>query len=597
MVDARGVQHFSYANNGLKYAYRNGSSWVVQYVDLSPRVGWWNSLAVDKSFHPHISYYDETNQDLKYAYHNGTAWQIQTVDSGGSIGQYTSLALDASDHPHITYYDLTNFKLKYATYNGSAWQFQVIDDGGPFGSLAIDSGGVLHVSYIDRDAKLRYAFRIATSWTIRTNLDPGARQFWKTSTSLAVDQFSTPHIAYRDDNAGALKYVYFDGAAWQPEVVDTPSGEYSAIALGAAGPHILYTRALAAPTLRHARRAVNKTWVLETLEEGAKAGEINSLALDSAGHPHIAYTKWFSSSKSFLRYAFHDGVAWQFTTVDSVGNVGQNPSLALTKTGEPCIAYSDQTNWRIKYASRSGGVWQTQVVSPDPNYADYPSLAIDGDDTPHIAYIGFGPVLRYAVRIGGMWAAEVVGGTSHPAYPSLALNAAGEPHISYYESYAGDLGYATRISSAWQVTTIESTGDVGGWNAVKVDSAGRPHIAYQNQTNCDLKYAYHNGTSWQIQKVAGDPDCVGGDLSLALDAAARPHISYYDKTHGDLMYTHFDGSAWRFETVDVHPGSYTSLALDSAGLPYISYYDPIDYDLMFAAPALLRKIHLPLILR
>ena len=43
-----------------------------------------------------ISYYDWTNDDLKYAHWDGVAWLIQAVDTGGDVGWYNSLALDRS---------------------------------------------------------------------------------------------------------------------------------------------------------------------------------------------------------------------------------------------------------------------------------------------------------------------------------------------------------------------------------------------------------------------------------------------------------------------------------------------------------------------
>ncbi|MCU0610715.1 MAG: hypothetical protein MUE60_02870, partial [Candidatus Eisenbacteria bacterium] len=43
-----------------------------------------------------------------------TGWHFQIVDSEGDVGRWTSLALDSSYHPHISYYDHGSGDLRYA---------------------------------------------------------------------------------------------------------------------------------------------------------------------------------------------------------------------------------------------------------------------------------------------------------------------------------------------------------------------------------------------------------------------------------------------------------------------------------------------------
>ncbi len=227
-----------------------------------------------------------------------------------------------------------------------------------------------------------------------------------------------------------------------------------------------------------------------------------SLALDTAGHRHIAY------GADHLYYAWSDGTTWHQEVVDASWGVGRYTSLALDASGWPHISYFDATHYELKYASFDGSGWTIEVV--------------DG------AY----------------------------GYTSLALDESGHPHIAFHKS--GQLHYAWYDGAAWQIEAVDVTGS-GVYYAsasIALDSSGQPHIAYYDPYNEELKYAWYDGTAWQVEVVDSEGVNVGWYASMALDASDHPHIAYRVGTQSqvDLRYTWSDGSTWHTEVVEAGLG-------------------------------------------
>jgi hypothetical protein len=327
------------------------STWNIQTVDQG-YVGWDNTLVLDSSGNPHISYYDERNHDLKYASWTGSAWNTQTVDQKGDVGQYISLALDSKDNPHISYIDTTNGNLKYANLVSSGWSIQTVaptvtQDFGT--ALALDSKDNPHISYWGKG--LMYASWTGSTWNIQAvdlnvNQTIGIENFNAAAgISLVLDSKDNPHISYC-----ALNLMY---ASWK-------------------GP----------------------TWNIQTLDSNGDVKFNPSLVLDSAENPHISYQDYTSG---YLMYASLSDLTWNIQAVDSIGYTSEVSSIALDSLGNPHISYCDFFNDTLRYASLSDSKWNIQSVDPN-GYANFwASLALDSADNPHLSYFDDAhSVLKYA---------------------------------------------------------------------------------------------------------------------------------------------------------------------------------------------------------
>jgi hypothetical protein len=169
------ISYYDVTNKDLKLAKCGNPSCTsgntIQIVDNLD--GMYTSLALDTSGNPVISYYDLMNRDLRLAKcGNATCSSgnvIQTVDSVGSVGEYNSLMLDSSNNPVISYSGnpagTTNGRALKLVHCGkpdcsSGNTFQFVDNTpgvGVFTSLVLAVNGKPVISYYDvnnRDLKL-----------------------------------------------------------------------------------------------------------------------------------------------------------------------------------------------------------------------------------------------------------------------------------------------------------------------------------------------------------------------------------------------------------------------------------------------------------
>ena len=310
--------------------------------------------------------------------------------------------------------------------------------------------------------------------------------------SLELDSSDNPHIAYRDESNGALKYARFTGSVWEIQTVPDPA---------------------------------------------SNVGRYASLALNSSDYARISYEEG-GSQVGVLKYAEWTGSSWLVEKVDGQAKgVGQHTSIALDSSDNPHIAY--QKFWgteALRYAHKAGSTWTKETVeSGKGTYGTYTSIAIDASDNPHISYYATGGI-RYARHTGSSWEIEIVGTGNRQT--SIDLDALGNPHITYTSGSGSEaqLVYARWTGSEWIIVEVDTVGAYCD-SSMKLDASGNPHISYTvydyDAINKFLKYARWTGATWETE-VVDSGDWVGSSNSLEIDSAGNPYISYYDWTNGDL---------------------------------------------------------------
>jgi hypothetical protein len=317
--------------------------------------------------------------------------------------------------------------------------------------------------------------------------------------SIALDAAGAAHITCYASSGRDLRYLSQQAdASWLPETPDGPDdvGRYSAIAFDPAGvPHIAYYNSTD-ENLMFATRQSAGGWIVQVVDAGdgdnGQVGEHASLKLDAAGTAHVSY---YDKAGKDLMYARRpSGGAWAVERVDASGDVGQYTSLAVGPGGSVHVSYYDASDKNLKYGVRQGdGTWVLQTVASDGNVGKHTSLALDASGVPHISFYGESDrdFLYTSEPTPGSWvtkAIETAGDVGKEG--SLAFGPDGAARVSYYDETGKDLKFAIQLpDESWAIQTVDTTGDVGRYTSIAIDALGQAHISYLDSTNGDIKYA------------------------------------------------------------------------------------------------------------
>jgi len=330
--------------------------------------------------------------------------------------------------------------------------------------------------------------------------------------------------------------------------------------------------------------AVQADWHLERIDGGKSFSHMTSrsLALDSAGLPHMAY------GRDALYYAHHDGDAWELCTVDEARGCGLSASIAIDGHDCPHVAYLQMTATMssLRYARHDGTEWRIETVLAGEalTYLGC-TLALDEDDKPHVALWDCKEgKIRYATHDGSTWLLETIDTIAEPnvatdfLVPSIAVEKGGTVHVAYYDLTEEALCHARRDAPlSWSVETVDRGEWVGTHCSLAVDALGQPRIAYVDDVDRALKYASSApGAGWAVGAVPGMSGSSLNSVSLALDEAGVPHILCDGDADAAVRYCTYREGGWTIESIDSDAGwgAFASIALDADQRVHASFVAP-----------------------
>jgi hypothetical protein len=202
-----GIPHISYSFidfnasiRGIRYAFKNGDSWIIQTVWEENRIPnsilFTTAIDFDISGYPVIafsqwSYSTSDTGHLFCARFNGQNWEIDTVQNMENEMYYVfSIKVNSPDRIHIFY--KRDFGIFHAETTGDSWAIKFIDMNGLFeagGDMILD-GDKPNVLYSSIEDPLIYAYKVDTVWHYEI-IDFGLYP------SLAKDNDGVMHVCYQ----------------------------------------------------------------------------------------------------------------------------------------------------------------------------------------------------------------------------------------------------------------------------------------------------------------------------------------------------------------------------------------------------------------
>jgi len=353
-----------YTRGQLKHSDNAGAAWATTNSEE-----WWTETQTGTRYiYPSIVV---TNDEITHVFgvHTGTnqlyhkygrfgSWAEEVVDAN-AINGYTSSAIDSNGIIHVSYMRNTNLYHAYGTTG--AWTVELADNGGGanavgyYSSICIDSNDYIHVAHYDWTAgDLKHSWNSSGAWQSEI-VDATANT--PTYSSIAVDSKDIFYISYYQNAGGGLycaignSSVFVAGGTgrWTIQSVLAATVIWTTICIDKNDlPHIAYSITGVGSNLYHSSRSVAGAWTWEVIDNTtATGGSDRRICVDSQNNLHIIYE---DTTNSNIKYAYKQvGAAWDLNLIDNTGTCSEG-GLFIKEDLIHGIWWNSAPQWNTRYS-------------------------------------------------------------------------------------------------------------------------------------------------------------------------------------------------------------------------------------------------------
>jgi hypothetical protein len=199
-----------------------------------------------------------------------------------------------------------------------------------------------------------------------------------------------------------------------------------------------------------------------------------------------------------------------------------------------------------------------------------------------------GTVIMPAARseTADRWVIETVDSAGDVGrYNSLKISSDGAYHIAYLDAENGHLKYASNASGSLSAAVLDSSEGSGYFTSMDLDAQGRLHIAYTTATGEYLYYLNNMSGAWVRQEAMRDYKSLAA-TSIADDGKGNVYIAFHSSLREDAYYVcnaYRPSIPWQYHDFygSANVGEHISMVMDVANKTYSSFYDSTNKDLLY----------------